>query len=279
MFNPTVEVIVAQSKLREPPNLSYEAILKRFPGLAEADAVCWTGSTANGWGNVFSDIDLYAFADREIDLPVDETMETWPGSDKSGIRWQTWMGEYQKTRVDLTVWSTDTFTKVLEPYLGDEVELCGMSDVLLGFIYRVSIGVPLKNEAYFREMLDLLDKSSFRRALARTTKVWAENALTDAAGQLDADDQASARISAGIAAYRVVDACLILHGELCRNQKWIMRRLERKPECGINPDEFRSVVLNGTRPGESDGDYALRVARWAQGHLVRLDGDFLAAGR
>jgi hypothetical protein len=37
------------------------------------------------------------------------------------------------------------------------------------------------------------------------------------------------------------------------------------------------VVLDGSRPGESDGDYALRVARWAQGHIVRLDGEFLNA--
>lgn len=279
MFNPNVEVIVAQSKVREPPDLSFDSILKRFPGLSEATAVCWTGSTANGWGNVFSDVDLYAFADQDIDLPADESAESWPGSDKSGIRWHTWMGEYQKTRVDLTVWPTGTFAKVLEPFLAGEVELCGMSDVLLGFVYRCSIGVPLKNDAFFQEMHELLDKSSFRRALARTTKVWAENALTDVAGQLDAGDQASARISAGMAAFRAVDACLILHGELCRNQKWIMRRLERKPECGIGVDEFRSTVLDGTRPGESDGDYALRVARWAQGHLVRLDGDFLAAGQ
>jgi hypothetical protein len=152
-----------------------------------------------------------------------------------------------------------------------------MSDVLLDFVYRLSIGIPLKNEEYFREMREMLDRSSFRRSLARSIKAWAENALTDVVGQLDAGDQASARISAGLAAARVVDACLVLHGEFCRRDKWLMRRLERKPECGIAVDEYRSTVLDGTRPGESDGDYALRVARWAQGHIVRLDGDFLTS--
>jgi hypothetical protein len=277
MFNPTVEVIVAQPRFRQPPDLTFEGILKRFPGLAEAEAVCRTGSTAAGWGNVFSDFDLYAFADRTLDLPVDETMETWPGVDKSGIRWDNWMGEYEKARVDLTVWPTGTLASVLEPYLGDEVEFCGMSDVLLDFVYRLSIGIPLKNEQYFREMRAMLDRSSFRRSLARSIKAWAENALTDVVGQLDAGDQASARISAGLAAARVADACLVLHGEFCRRDKWLMRRLERKPECGIGVDEYRSMVLDGTRPGESDGDYALRVARWAQGHIVRLDGDFLTS--
>jgi predicted nucleotidyltransferase len=277
MFNPTIEVLVAQPRFRQPPDLTFEGILKRFPGLAEAEAVCLTGSTAMGWGNVFSDIDLYVFSDRTLELPVDETMEKWPGSDKSGVRWDNWMGEYEKSRVDLTVWPTGTLATVLEPYLRDEVEFCGMSDVLKYFVYRMSIAIPLKNEGYFREMSELLDRSSFRRSLARDGKVWAENALTDVAGQLDAGDHASARVSAGIAAAKVADACLVLHGEFCRNAKWIMRRLERKPECGIGVDEYRSVVLDGSRPGESDGDYALRVARWAQGHIVRLDGEFLNA--
>ncbi|MFI7068840.1 hypothetical protein [Micromonospora sediminicola] len=275
MFNPTVDVLVAQPRFRQPPDLTFEGILKRFPGLAEAEAVCRTGSTAAGWGNVSSDFDLYAFSDKKLDLPVDETMEAWPGSDKSGIRWDNWMGEYEKSRVDLTVWPTDTLATVLAPYLDGEVEFCVMSQVLRDFVYRVSIGIPLKNEGYFERMREMLAKSSFRRSLARYTKAMAENALTDVGGQLDANDQMSARISAMRAAAQATDACLILHGEYCPRDKWIMRRLERKPECGIGVDEYRSVVLDGTRPGESDGDYALRVARWAQGHLIRLDGAFL----
>lgn len=277
MFNPTIDVLVAQPRVRQLPNMTFESILKRFPGLAEAHAVCWTGSTAVGWGNVFSDFDLFAFSDRTLELPVDETMETWPGVDKSGIRWDNWMGEYEKGRVDLTVWPTGALATVLQPYLDDEVELCGTSDALQAFVYRMSIAIPLKNDSYFREMRELLDKSSFRRARARTAKVWAENSLIDVAGQLDAGDQASARISARVAAFRVADACLALHGDFCHDEKWTMRRLESKPECGIGVDEFRSVVLDGTRPGESDGDCALRVARWAQGHIVRLDGEFLTA--
>lgn len=277
MFKPTIEVLVSQPRFRQPPDLTFEGVLKRFPGLAEADAVCLTGSTAAGWGNVFSDIDLYAFSDRPLDLPVDETMEKWPGSDKSGVRWDNWMGEYQKSRVDLTIWPTGTPATVLAPYLDANVEFCGMSNVLLNFVYRVSIGIPLKNESYFRESREMLDRSSFRRALARFIKVWSENALTDVAGQLDAGDEASARISAGLAAAQAVDACLVLFGEFCRRDKWVMRRLANTPQCGIGVDEYRSVVLNGTRPGESDGDYARRVARWAQGHMVRLEGEFLSS--
>jgi hypothetical protein len=277
MFSPTIDVLVAQPRVRQPPDLTFEGILKRFPGLAEAHAVCWTGSTAVGWGNVYSDIDLFVFADREIELPVDETMERWPGSDKSGIRWDNWMGEYEKTRVDLTLWSTDALATVLAPYLGDEVEFCGMSDILRKFVYRMAIAVPLKNEEYFQRMREMLEGSSFRRALARMKKAWAENALTDVAGQLDAGDYVSARLSAASAAAKVADACLILHGEYCGGEKWLMRRLEATPECGISVDEYRSVVLDGVRPGESDGDLALRLARWAQSHIVRLDGEFLTA--
>jgi hypothetical protein len=277
MFNPTIDVLVAQGDLRQPPDMNFDSILKRFPGLAEADAVCWTGSAAIGWGNVYSDYDLFAFSDKTLELPMDETAETWPGSDKSGISWDNWMGEYEKARVDLTVWPTGTLAAVLRPYLENQLELVGLSEAMQAFVYRMSIAVPLKNEGFFREMRELLDASSFGPARARTAKVWAENSLTDVAGQLDAGDEASARVSAQIAAVRVADACLALQGDFCHNEKWVMRRLASMPECGIGVDEYRSMVLDGARPGESDGDCALRIARWAQGHLVRLEGKFLAA--
>ncbi|MGC4900446.1 hypothetical protein ACLQ2Y_14035 [Micromonospora echinospora] len=276
MFNPSFEVIVAQSKFRQPPDMTFEALLKRFPGLAEADAVCWTGSTAVGWGNVFSDFDLYAFSDRKLDLPMDETAECWPGSDKSGISWDNWMGEYQKARVDLTIWPTGAFATALKPYLENEVEFLSSGYTLEDFVYRVSIGIPLKNEAYFQEQWDLLEKSSFGRARVRWLKVGAENALTDVVGQLDAGDQDSALISARMAAFRVVDACLAMHGDYCLNEKWAMRRLRGKPECGIKVEEFQQMVLDGPRPGEANGDCALRMARWAQEHIVRLDGELMA---
>jgi hypothetical protein len=271
MYEPTIDVIVAQPRFRQPPDMSFDGILKRFPGLAEAEAVCWTGSTAIGWGNIHSDYDLFAFSDQVLELPVDETMETWPGADESGIRWDNWMGEYERARLDLTIWPTAAFATVLKPYLEGEVELFGTSEGMLDFVYRMSIASPLKNDEFFLHARELLEKSSFRRARARTAKVWAENALIDTA------DQASARISARVAAFRATDACLALFGNLCPDEKWTMRRLAAKPECGIDADEFRSVVLDGARPGESDGDCALRVARWAQYHLVRLEGEFLAS--
>jgi hypothetical protein len=206
-------------------------------------------------------------------------MELWPGSDKSGISWENWIGEYEKTRVDLTVWPTDTLTKVLAKYRGEELEFCSLSSRLRDFVYRITIAVPLKNEEYVRHLREIIDSSSFGRSLARFSKVLAENTLTDVAGQLAAGDEASARITAARAAVKVADACLVLHGDYCPTEKWLMRRLERTPKCGIGVDKYRSMVLDGTRPGESDGDYALRVARWAQGHLVRLERDFLTVSR
>ncbi|MEU9210508.1 hypothetical protein AB0D27_21755 [Streptomyces sp. NPDC048415] len=277
MFNPTIDVICAQPRVLTPPDLSFEAILKHFPGLAEAEAVCMTGSTAAGWGNTFSDIDLYVFSDKELVLPVDETMETWPGADPSGIRWHNWMGVYDGARVDLKVWPTNTLATALARYLETEVEFCSMGDFLQDFVYRLSIGIPLKNEKFFQEMNELLDSSSYKRALARLLKADAENSFTDVAGQLDSGDFMSARVSADIAADHVADASLVLAGQLCRRRKWLLRRLEGTPECGITVDEYRSMVLDGARPGESDGDCARRVARWTQAHLVRLEDALLSA--
>lgn len=275
-FAPTIQVIAAQPAVLSVPDVSYDALLKHFPGLAEAHAICMTGSVAAGWGNTFSDIDLYVFADKELELPIDETMETWPGMDPSGLRWTNWMGTYDKARVDLKVWPTDTLSVALAPYMASEVEFCSMGDFLQDFVYRLSIGIPLKNEEFFRQMRAHLDRSSYRRALARFLKVEAENCLTDVAGQLDSGDDMTARVSAVLAAGFVADACLVLSGQICRRKKWLLRRLESTPECGIGVDEYRTTVLDGARPGESDRDCARRVARWAQAHIVRLEDAFLS---
>ncbi|MEU6404715.1 hypothetical protein [Streptomyces sp. NPDC046985] len=275
-FNPHIDVIAAQPRLLTPPDLSFEAILRHFPGLAEAEAVCMTGSTAAGWGNAFSDIDLYVFSDKELELPVDETMETWPGADPSGIRWHNWMGVYDNARVDLKVWPTSTLATVLTPYVEREVEFCSLGDFLQDFVYRLSIGVPLKNDDFFKQQKDLLDSSSYRRSLARRVKAEVENCLTDVAGQLGSGDDMTARVSAGLAAGFATDAGLVLAGQLCRGRKWLLRRLEGAPQCGITVDEYRSVVLDGARPGESDRDCALRVARWTQAQIVRMEDAFLS---
>jgi hypothetical protein len=276
MFTPTIEVIAAQPRVLDPPDLSFEGLLERFPGLAKAEAVCLTGSVAAGWGNQFSDIDIYAFSDGKLDLPDDETSETWPGSDQGGLRWHNWMGVYDHARVDLKIWPTDTLAHVLAPYLGTEVEFCSMGHGLQDFVYRLSIAKPLKNEDFFERMRALLDSSSYQRSLARYRKAISENALMDVAGQLASGDHMTARLSAAIGAAIAADACLLLAGELCRGDKWLLRRLKKKPECGIGVDEYRSVVLTGPRPGESDGDCALRIARWAQAQLVQREGAFLA---
>lgn len=277
MFNPTVQVIAAQPKVLNPPDLSFEALLEHFPGLAEAEAVCMTGSIAAGWGNVFSDIDLYAFSDKELELPIDETMETWPGADSSGVRWHNWMGVYDNARVDLKVWPTSTLTTALEPYLAGEVEFCSMGDFLQDFVYRIDVAMPLKNEEFFRRMKGLISCSSYPRARARRLKADVENRLTDVAGQLDAGDHTSARVSAVLAAATIADAALVHSGELCRREKWLLRRLEKTPACGIKVDEYVTTILDGARPGESDADCARRMARWTQAHLVRLEDAFLSA--
>lgn len=274
-FAPSIQVIALQPASVEPPDLSFSAILKHFPGLAQAEAVCKTGSTVAGWGNSFSDIDLYAFSDEVLDLPIDETMETWPGSDKTGMRWTNWMGVYDNARVDLVVWPTDALATALASYLDSEVEFCGLSESLQDFVYRLSIGIPLKNEKYFQEMRELLNRSSYRRSLARVLKADAENCLTDVAGQLESGDHMTARVSAVAAAGCIADACLVLAGELCRRRKWLLRRMQSTPSCGITVDEYRTNVLDGARPGESDGDCARRVARWCQAHLVRMEDAFL----
>jgi Nucleotidyltransferase domain len=271
-FAPTVQVLTPEPEVPMPPDLSFGAILERFPALAKAEAVCLTGSIAAGWGNPLSDVDLYVFSDQELELPVDETMETWTSTDKSGLSWLSWVGRYGDACVDLKVWPTEALATVLAPYLApDEPEFCALTYTPQDFIYRHSVAFPLKNDAYFDQMRELIDGSSYRRSLARSLKVLAENRLIDVAGQLAAADIMSARLTAIIAANVTADHCLVLAGELCRGEKWLLRRLQATPACGISVDEYRAEVLGGARPGQSERDCAVRIARWAQSHLIRVE--------
>lgn len=272
MFTPTVTVLTAPPAVPRRPDLSYSAILEHFPALADTDAVGWTGSTAAGWGNALSDIDLYAFAAGRPALPVDDTMETWPGRDLSGLTWMNWMGRYADVCVDLKIWPLDAVTDLLAPYLGDdEPEECGFSDAMQDFVYRVSIAVPLSNEAFFRDTQQLIAGSTYSRALARKAKAIAENALNDVAGQLAAGDDLSARMAASLAAYNAADHCLLLAGQISRSRKWLMRRLQDAPACGISAEEYLSVVFAPAHETESHAAWARRVARWAQAQLIRVE--------
>lgn len=270
-FAPSVHVLSEAPRVPAPPDLSFEAILERFPGLAEADAVCLTGSTAVGWANALSDVDIFVIADGDVELPLDASAETWTSTDK-GISWENWMGRYGDTLVDIQVWRPDALEAVLAPFLRpDGPEYCNLSDKLQEFVYCMSVAAPLKNPAFFDEARAVIERSSYGRALARSLKVATELKLTDVGGQLASGDVLTARLTATLAAQSAADHCLVLAGDLCRTRKWMMRRLESTPEAGIDVAEYQSMVLEGARPGESEHDCALRTARWAQTQLVRVE--------
>jgi hypothetical protein len=277
-YAPKIDVLTRQPSVLEAPDLSWEALVEHFPGLAAADAVCLTGSVEAGWGNPYSDIDLYAFSDSGLELPDDESVELWPDSDASGVKWMRWMGRYGDTCVDLAVWPLNSVETLLQPYVAaEEPEFCiGVSDAMRDFLYRVSIGRALKGHEQMAELQESLERSSYPRALARLLKVMAENALIDVAGQLEANDVLSARAAAMLAARHATDSCLVLAGDLCRNEKWLLRRLERTQDSGLTPGEYKAQVLDGPRAGEDDAACALRIARWAQAQLVSVEPRALA---
>lgn len=275
-FAPTVHVVSAAPAVPAPPDLSVEGVLKRWPGLAAARAFCWTGSVASGWGNLLSDLDLFAFSDTAIDLPVDESAETWTSEDQAGTTWTNWMGRYGDVLADVKVGRTDTVERILKPFLdGREPEFCGIGHVGEDVIFRMSVAVPLKDQQFFDDVKEMIYGSSYQRALARSLKATAENLLVDIFGQVQAGDAASARHAATMLAATTADQCLVLAGDLCRGPKWLMRRLADTPSCGIDIEEYRTVVVAGAQEGESDAQYALRVTRWAQYHLVRTEGEAL----
>lgn len=276
-FRPRIHVLSQQPASAKAPDLSFEGLLRHFPGLREAESVSFTGSFAAGWANPMSDIDIYAFSDTELTLPVDETMETWRASDRSGVVWSSWIGRYDDVRIDIKVWPTDALDTVLRPFLDAEPEFSNVSPAVEDFLYRVSIAKPLTDPAFVERMKTTLVNSSYARALARWAKAMTENCLTDVAGQLAAGDALGARLSAMNAAAHIADACLIMSGQLSRGRKWLLRRIEDTPDCGITTSEYCSVVLGGQLEGETQAQTALRVARWAQSHHIRIEDRVLSA--
>ena len=124
-------------------------------------------------------------------------------------------------------------------------------------------------------MREIIAASTYARSLARTRKTGAENALMDVAGQLASGDFSTARLSSLLAADCAADTCLVLAGDLCPGSKWLLRRLERTPSCGITPEEYGVQILEGAFPGESDEECALRVARWTRTQLMRVEDELL----
>ena len=73
----------------------------------------------------------------------------------------------------------------------------------------------------------------------------------------------------------VADCCLVLAGDLCRSEKWLLRRLDRTPACGITVSEYCTLVLDGPQQGESYGDYARRIAEWVRATIIRVESAVL----
>jgi len=275
-FAPTLHVMVEQPAVLAEPDVSMEGLLVRFPGLASVQAVGLTGSIAAGYGNAFSDLDLYTFADDMPDLPIDETMEMWSGGDGT-LQSTTWMGRYGDHRVDLKVWPSDAPQRALAPFLeATAPEFCEVNHPTQDFIYRLYIARPLAGSGFFEEARHLIEKSSYRLALARTLKLAVENRLIDIAGQLKSGDGMSARLAAVDAAAVAADCRLVMAGDYCRSRKWLMRRLEKNAAaCGIDVSDFCANVLDGPRAGESDVAFATRVAAWARDAICVVESELL----
>jgi hypothetical protein len=275
-FTPSVVVLTEEPRVLQPPDLTLDSILGRFPGLAAVEAIGITGSTAAGWANPYSDIDIYAFSDNECELPIDDSVETWRSEDASGLNRVNWMGRFGDALVDLKVWPFAAPRRALAGFLdGNDPELIEVSYLVQDFIYRLSVIRPLRGEAFFADTRNLIASSTYPGALARQLKVNAENRLNDVAGQLQAGDVLGARLAAMSAAGFVADCCLVLAGDLCRSEKWLLRRLERTPSCGITISEYCSMVLDGPHQGESYGDCARRIADWVRATIIRVEGAVL----
>lgn len=272
-FVPAVEVVATQAAVVELPDLSYPALLQRFPELGSAHAVCLTGSIEAGWGNVYSDVDLIAFSNHEVPLPLEETAELWPGSDPCGVDWMRWVGTYRDVYVDIKVVSTDAVKIALQPFLdGAEPELCTIGIAMEYLIYRVWIGRLLSGEAFFGAQRETIARSSYGRTLARYLKIDAESTLTDTGGQPASGDFRTARLSSMKAAGLIADSALVISGEPAAVRSGCSgasrpRPRAASPRTSTSPRSSKAVAQESRMPSALP---ALRVGRSLTWSALRI---------
>ncbi|WP_406673971.1 hypothetical protein WBK31_37975 [Nonomuraea sp. N2-4H] len=193
--------------------------------LKDDETFFWSGSWVEGFGNSRSDLDLYLItSDKERTSGVPQV--TGPGMPPMYMTLTP-----GRTRIDLTVVSTDLLTAVagfLGRFNGETDYPTGWSDNFREFVHRLGIGVPLANAERFEELRNGIDFMKFRQYLMRFYQNRADSLFDDAQGLLDEGDAVSAYLVARQRMEAAIDMYLAAHGETnTRVDKWRWKKLVR----------------------------------------------------
>ncbi|GII77158.1 hypothetical protein Sru01_21400 [Sphaerisporangium rufum] len=230
-----------------------------LPGDALAAFV--VGSTARGWANPGSDIDVVVVSaapfadDRAVTTRVALVPDTLPVVTfrRGERRWELkyWTAAQVDQVMNKITWSAFEADR----RVGDRLTL---TENL--FLARLRSCVPVFGAGWVEQARRRLDGTAYRSFMVIEALAEADDAVEDALGQLAAGDVESAVLSAQAAFGFAVEAVLAGHGEFGPQPKWRARRLRAAAPEILPFAEYWSIQTMRDFDPERPQEWVRRVA-------------------
>jgi len=225
--------------------IPYESVLA-VEGLPDALTVSYlSGSLVAGYGNAWSDIDVYVVGDRK---PIGEHVVAERGSLVS-VHY-----EFCR-RIDFEFWDSRTVSALSERLaafrVGELVPDEYFSSGEEAFIHRLRIGVTTADQtAALEKLRSPFDFELFRRYLIQKSLRWVDHLVEDVCGMVESGDHLLSVVTARRMAGRAVDAYCHFRGSTDSSLKWRLWHLERFSSDGSD-EGIRERFLDLLFPPQS----------------------------
>ncbi len=230
-------------------------------------AALLVGSTARGWDNQKSDVDIYIVCSESwnsdtcasVKLPLNPPEVQTESFYDSGRRWE------------ITYLLDDHFRQMLAKVSWAEFRREGVvaEEALTTreetYLARLATNVVLAGSEWAAEHHAQLETSAFRPFLMARSLVAADDCVEDALGQMDSGDLESAVLSARKALGHAVDALLEGHGEYGSPQpKWRPHRFREARPTMLSFDRYWSIETMRSFDSANPGRWVKEVLMLCQ---------------
>jgi predicted nucleotidyltransferase len=216
------------------------------------------GSSARGWANPSSDIDVYVLGgttDRDRMIPAAQSPDR-PAIDVHGL--STVAVEDLFARVDWKAVSS-----------GDFVNTINEKEWLL--LERIHHAYVLQGHDTIADYRKRLADSAHRHMLIQYHFAQADAFAEDCLGQLEVADLDSATISGQAAYLKAVDGSIAASGCYAWSPKWRARAMQEAGQSHVSYESYWRVQTMAELPLIGQGEFALKCVGRARELISRVD--------
>lgn len=189
-----------------------------------------SGSLIEGYGNRYSDVDIFILTDKEIDnLGFGEELNVNALDYKS-----TNSIIVDGTRFDIEVHHLKEIKNKIEQI--NEYKHLTSNNVFqvmwfnyVDIFHHLINGVPIYQEEYFKELIGTLDRNKFYKIVSAMHLLKADGFLEDVEGTYEDNDYSTMYFTTHFMLHCVLKAYLSFKGYTNTNPKWIVRALSELP--------------------------------------------------